>query len=85
MPDDLPPRAGADSSDFEAFEAAARRTLQQRIHYSFIRTFKPVLDEAPYRSFDSMAEYRKWCAESLPSWLGYGPAEQRPEDGDRSF
>ena len=72
---DLPPGAVEDRSDFEAFEAAAGRTLQQRIHYSFIRTFKPVLDEAPYRSFDSMAEYRTWCAENLPSWLGYGPAE----------
>jgi hypothetical protein len=20
-----------------------------------------------------MAEYRTWCAENLPSWLGYGP------------
>ena len=66
------PRSGQES-DVEAFEAAARRSLEQRIHYSFIHTFKPVLDEASYRSFDSMAEYRKWCQESLPSWLGYGP------------
>ena len=75
MPADLQPGTVGDGSDIEAFEAAAGRTLQQRIHYSFIRTFKPVLDEAPYRSFDSMAEYRQWCAENLPSWLGYGPAE----------
>ena len=51
------------SSDIEAFEAAARRPLQQRIHRSFIHTFKPVLDEAPYRSFESTAAYRKWCAQ----------------------
>jgi len=23
-------------------------------------------------SFDSMAEYRRWCEENLPEWLGYG-------------
>ena len=60
-------------SDLEDFEAAARRPLSTRIHYSFIHTFKPVLDECTYRSFESMAEYRRWCADNLPSWLGYGP------------
>jgi hypothetical protein len=54
------------------FEAAARRPLAQRFRYSFIRTHKPVLDDAPYRSFDSMEEYRRWCEENLPAWLGYG-------------
>ena len=56
----------------EAFEAAARRTLEERLHYAFIRTYKPVLDDAPYRSFDTMAEYRRWCEDHLLSWLGYG-------------
>lgn len=54
------------------FEAAARRTLEERLRYAFIRTYKPVLDDEPYRSFDTMAGYRRWCEESLPSWLGYG-------------
>ena len=40
--------------------------------YAFIRTYKPVLDDARYRSFETMAEYRKWCEENLPKWLGYG-------------
>lgn len=53
------------------FEAAARRPLHQRMRYAFIRTYKPVLDDAPYRSFDTMAEYRRWCEQNLPSWLGY--------------
>lgn len=56
------------------FEAAARRTLEERMRYAFIHTYKPVLDDAPYRSFDTMAAYRKWCEESLPAWLGYGPS-----------
>ena len=58
----------------EEFEAAARRPLRQRFRYAFIHTYKPVLDDAPYRSFESTAEYRAWCAANLPSWLGYGPA-----------
>jgi len=53
------------------FEAAARRPLAVRMHYAFIRTYKPVLDDAPYRSFETMAEYREWCAKNLPNWLGY--------------
>lgn len=56
----------------EEFEAAARRPLALRMRYAFIRTYKPVLDDVPYRSFDSMEEYRRWCEENLPSWLGYG-------------
>jgi hypothetical protein len=56
------------------FEAAQRRTLEERFRYSFIKTYKPVMDDATYRSWDTMAEYRQWCAENLPPWLGYGPA-----------
>jgi hypothetical protein len=54
------------------FEAAARRPLALRWRYAFIRTYKPVLDDAPYRSFDTTEEYRRWCRENLPEWLGYG-------------
>ena len=56
------------------FEAAARRPLTTRLRYAFIHTYKPVLDDARFRAFDTMAEYREWCARNLPSWLGYGPA-----------
>jgi hypothetical protein len=54
------------------FEAAARRSLETRMRYAFIRTYKPVLDDEPYRSFETMEEYRRWCEENLPDWLGYG-------------
>lgn len=57
---------------FEEFEAAARRPLETRMRYSFIRTYKPVLDDATYRSFDTMEAYRRWCEQNLPAWLGYG-------------
>ncbi len=56
----------------EEFEAAARRPLRERFRYAFIKTYKPVMDDADYRSFESMAEYRRWCEENLPDWLGYG-------------
>jgi len=56
----------------EEFEAAALRPLEQRMRYAFIRTHKPVLDDAEYRSFDTMEEYRAWCDKNLPDWLGYG-------------
>jgi hypothetical protein len=54
------------------FEAAARRPLQERFKYAFIRTYKPVLDDAAFRAFDTMEQYRKWCEDNLPAWLGYG-------------
>lgn len=53
------------------FEASLRRTLRERLEYSFIRTHQPVMDDAPWRSFATTEEYRRWCRESLPSWLGY--------------
>ena len=54
------------------FAAAARRPLRIRMRYAFIRTYKPVLDDASYRSFETTAAYRRWCEEHLPGWLGYG-------------
>ena len=56
----------------EEFEAARRRPLETRFRYAFIRTYKPVLDDASFRAFDTTAEYRRWCEENLPGWLGYG-------------
>lgn len=51
------------------------RPLAVRIRYGFNRVYKPVLDDAPWRSFDTMAEYRAWCAANLPDYLGFKPAE----------
>ena len=56
----------------EEFEAAARRPLEQRMRYAFIKTYRPVMDDASYRSFKTMEEYRQWCERKLPDWLGYG-------------
>jgi hypothetical protein len=53
------------------FEAAARRPLATRLNYGFVKTYKPVLDDARFRAFDTMEEYRRWCEANLPRWLGY--------------
>ncbi len=56
----------------EEFEAASRRPLRDRLRYAFIKTYKPVMDDSGFRAFETMAEYRRWCEENLPRWLGYG-------------
>ena len=56
------------------FEAAAKRPLRTRFRYAFIKTYKPVLDDAGFRSFDTTAAYRAWGEANLPAWLGYGRA-----------
>jgi hypothetical protein len=66
------PAAKIPADWLDEFEAAARRPLALRMKYAFIKTYKPVMDDAPYRSFDTMEEYRQWCEKNLPSWLGYG-------------
>jgi hypothetical protein len=48
-----------------------KRPLNLRIKYGFYRIHKAVVDDAPWRSFDNMAEYRAWCEAHLPDYLGY--------------
>ena len=59
----------------EAFREQCRRQMERplalRIKYGFNRVHKPVLDDAPWRSFDSMAAYRAWCEKNLPEYLGF--------------
>lgn len=64
-PADIPPEWRAE------FDAAAARPLALRMRYAFIHTYKPVLDDAPFRAWDSMSDYRAWCERNLPVWLGY--------------
>lgn len=55
----------------DEFEAAAGRPLQTRFRYAFTKTYKPVMDDAEFRAFDTMEDYRRWCEDNLPRWLGY--------------
>ena len=63
-----------DPADWEDFDAAAKRPIEQHIRNSFIHTYKPVLDDAGYRSFETMEDYRAFL-QTLPAWLGYGRDE----------
>jgi hypothetical protein len=38
----------------------------------FVRTYKPVLDDARYRSVESLEDSRRWCQDNLPDWRGDG-------------
>lgn len=53
-------------------ERNLQRSVDERIRYGFCYVYKPVLDDALWRSFESTAAYRKWCRENLPEYLGYG-------------
>ena len=48
------------------------RSVEERMRYGFCYVYKPILDDAPWRAFSSNAEYRLWCREHLPEYLGYG-------------
>ncbi len=61
------------------FEAAARRPLELHVRYSFVKTNRPVMDDASFRSFDTLEDYRQWCEAELPAWLGYSRAA--PDEG----
>lgn len=91
VPEKTPDDAGTESREriveipaewLEEFEAAAQRPLKTRFRYAFIRTYKPVLDDSPFRAFDTTAQYRRWCEENLPEWLGYGSVRVPPSGGD---
>jgi hypothetical protein len=59
----------------EAWREQCRQQLSRdvltRIKYGFCHVDKPVLDDLPFRTFATMAEYRAWCESNLPSYLGY--------------
>ncbi len=59
----------------EAFRELCRRQMERplaaRIKYGFNLVHKPGLDDAPWRAFSSTAEYRAWCEENLPEYLGF--------------
>lgn len=71
-------RVKVSTNEFAAWRAQCRRQLARplavRLKYGFVRTYKPVLDDASSRVFNSMAEYRAWCENNLPKYLGYGQA-----------
>jgi hypothetical protein len=51
-----------DQQTVEQFREQCRRQMYRpltlRLKYGFCRTYKPVLDDAPWRAFNTLAEYR---------------------------
>lgn len=43
-----------------------------RMKYAFIKTYKPVMDDARFCASNTTADYSHWCEKNLPGWLGYG-------------
>ena len=54
------------------YEWAQKRSVKERVAHGFLKTYKPVIDDEPYRVFDRLSDYKIWCEKTLPSWLGYG-------------
>ncbi len=57
------------------FADGISRPVSERIALGFAPMKLPVIDDQPYRIFETMRDYREWAAKSLPAWLGYGPAD----------
>ncbi len=53
------------------FEDGLSRSVEERSELGFIGVKIPIIDEASYRIFDTMDEYRRWANKNLPKWLGY--------------
>lgn len=52
------------------FEISLQRSMKERIRNGYIKTYRPVLDDCTIRIFSTMVEYKKWCNEKLPKFLG---------------
>lgn len=44
----------------------------------FCHVHKPGLDDEPFRAFSTLADYREWCDEALPDYLGFRRVETWP-------
>lgn len=55
-------------------ERQLRRPLAARIRFGFFRNPDPVRDAGVNRSFSTMRDYRKFCAQSYPPHFGYARA-----------
>ena len=63
-----------DSEDWEFRERCQeylKLSVDERIRRGFRYEYKPALDDAPYRVFKTMADYRAWCEANLPDYLGF--------------
>lgn len=47
------------------------RSIEERIELGLVPIKLPVIDDLPYRIFDTMEEYRQWLNDALPKYLGF--------------
>jgi len=59
-----------DKEKINRFELSLQRSMKERIQSGYIKTYRPFLDDCNLRIFDTMVEYKKWCNEKLPRFLG---------------
>ena len=55
----------------EQCQRQLNRPLALRERYGFVSVHRPVMDDVPFRVFNTMPEYREWCHNYLPPHLGY--------------
>ena len=56
--------------DLDFWDGLSRST-EERIDLGLLPVKLPVIDDAPYRIFETMKEYSKWAEKTLPRYLGY--------------
>jgi hypothetical protein len=47
------------------------RSVEERVEFGLVPTKLAIIDDLPYRVFDTMEEYRIWLNDALPKYLGY--------------
>ena len=53
------------------FRDGLSRTVAERVRLGLVLMKLPILNDAPYRIFDTMEEYRLWAERHLPPYLGF--------------
>ena len=73
----LDPHDDSASEWVAEFEAAARRPLETRFRYAFIKTYKPVLDDADYRASTRRPTIAPGARRTSPTGWAMGAFEYR--------
>jgi len=53
------------------FRDGLSRSVDERIRLGIIPLNLPVMNDAPYRVFESLDDYRAWADCEMPRYLGY--------------
>ena len=53
------------------FQDGLSRSVDERIGLGIIPLRLPVMEDAPYRVFESLHDYRAWAERTIPRYFGY--------------